>query len=278
MIAETTVAELKLHPVCPVQAGHDLIHAVSVMSDRGTDCLLVLHQRRPVGLLTERDVLRCAVRGMDFSVTSVREAMSKPCVAVRREMTVLQACRRMSEHRTRHLLVLAEGKNKVSGLLNLSEIVELLVMEYFCSNTPCREIMNQEVARVRPRAALREALLLMESGGAHCVVAVEDDRPVGILTKRDVARLMLESGERQRLEQTQVSKLMTFPVVTAPQEALVYEVAMLQKSKDIRRTALVDAENRLVGMVSQTDIFKGFTTLVDLSATVEDMSAILSGV
>lgn len=275
MIDKMSVGDLELRPIVPVQAQHALLHAVAVMDERKTSCLVVLSERRPTGVLTKRDIMRCAGRAVDYSQTRVSEAMSEPCVTVSKDAPALEACRRMAASRSRHLLVREDTQGKAAGVLHLSTLVDLLVMEFFCSGASCNAIMNQEVARVRPKATLRESMMLMEAGGAGCVLVVENDRPVGVLTESDVARLMLESKSGESLAKEPVSKYMTSPVVTAPEDALVYEVAMLQKQKGLRRTALVDEKKRLTGLLSEIDILLGFHSILNMAETMEDVGKAL---
>jgi CBS domain-containing protein len=271
MIDSMSVGDLELRPIVPVHTEHELLHAVALMDERKTSCLVVLRDRRPAGVLTKQDIMRSAGRTPDYTQTKVSDAMSEPCVTVTKGTPALDACRRMAESRSSHLLVREDQQGKAAGMLHLSTLVDLLVMEFFCSNTSCSAIMNQEVARVRPKASLRESMMLMEAGGAGCVLVVESDKPVGILTQSDVARLMLGSKSAQALAKEQVSRYMTRPVVTAPEDALVYEVAMHQKQKNLRRTALVDEKKRLTGLLSEIDILLGFHSIFSMAETVKDM-------
>ena len=53
--------------------------------------------------------------------------------------------------------------------------------------------MHVELVAVSPALPVAEALRRMDGGGASCVVAVEDGRPVGILTDTDVLRLQAQA-------------------------------------------------------------------------------------
>ena len=71
------------------------------------------------------------------------------------------------------------------------------------------EYMHVELVAVSPALPVAEALRRMDGGGASCVVAVEDGRPVGILTDTDVLRLQA----RADLAGVTVAQVMTTPVV-----------------------------------------------------------------
>ena len=71
------------------------------MRDAGVGCVVVLDgERRPVGILTDRDVaVRCVADGRDPDATRVAEVMSSPAACVRRRppMSSRATCSRLTD-------------------------------------------------------------------------------------------------------------------------------------------------------------------------------------
>ena len=100
-----------------------------------------------------------------------------------------------------------------------------------------------------PDARLAEAVRLMREHHVGCILAVEDERLVGILTERDLL-LKLEGGDLSR----SLRDLMTpNPEVLHPDDPIVYALHRMSVG-GYRHVPLVDDRGRPVGIVSVKDI------------------------
>jgi len=106
---------------------------------------------------------------------------------------------------------------------------------------------------VRPEQTIREALVLLARHNVGALIVVEGgERPVGVLSERDIVR---EAARNEHLFGTPVGDIMTRDVITgAPHDDLL-TVAHTMTEKRIRHLPVVD-KGRLVGVVSVGDILK----------------------
>lgn len=74
---------------------------------------------------------------------------------------------------------------------------------------------------------------------------------VGVVTERDLARKV--SAVAYDVERP-VSEIMSSPVHSIPQQALVFEALMSMMREDFRHLAVTDADNRVVGILSNRDL------------------------
>src|SRR5271165_652184 len=100
----------------------------------------------------------------------------------------------------------------------------------------------------RPSDSLRAALEVMREHDISGVPVTEGDRPVGILTARDIRF-------EQNLDQP-VSALMTRELVTVPPGVGVDEAKRLLHKHRIEKLLVVDASGRLVGLITIKDILQ----------------------
>jgi CBS domain-containing protein len=71
---------------------------------------VVDEQRRPIGVITDRDICcRAVAKGMDPAQTRVREVMSEPVVTVTPEDSVEECCQRMEENQIRRVPVVDDS-------------------------------------------------------------------------------------------------------------------------------------------------------------------------
>ena len=100
----------------------------------------------------------------------------------------------------------------------------------------------------RPSQSLRSALEVMREHDISGVPIVEGERPVGILTARDIRF-------EQNLDQP-VSALMTRKLVTVPPGVSVDEAKRLLHQHRIEKLLVVDVDGRLVGLITIKDILQ----------------------
>jgi CBS domain-containing protein len=91
----------------------------------------------------------------------------------------------------------------------------------------------------------------MEQENVGAVVVVEHDRPVGVLTDRDVALAICLHGAKP-FDATQTR--MTCPVDTIREDEGVYNATQKMMELAVRRLPVVDDTGRLVGIVTLDDL------------------------
>jgi len=116
-----SVKDVMTKDVVTVESGKTVVEAASVMAEKDLGCLVVVVKGFPVGIVTERDLVRriVAVRG-SFDVR-VREVMSKTLVTIGPNVSLREAARVMASNRVRRLPVL-DG-NRLVGIIGASDFV-----------------------------------------------------------------------------------------------------------------------------------------------------------
>lgn len=116
-----------------------------------------------------------------------------------------------------------------------------------------KDVMTQHPSACREEHTIYDVVRLMNREDCGVVPVVDDsDHCVGIITDRDIClKLVLDHLDP---EDTPVSELMTTDVITCqPTDAIESIIQKMEKGQ-IRRIAVTDEENRLVGMISEGDI------------------------
>jgi CBS domain-containing protein len=92
------------------------------------------------------------------------------------------------------------------------------------------------------------AVRLMAEQHVGAALILENDRPVGIFTERDLMIKVVLEGRDPRL--TRVAEVMTSPVVSVREHAKLDEAVRLMLRRHIRHLPLVDVVGRVQGMLS----------------------------
>ncbi|WP_457591081.1 CBS domain-containing protein [Geoglobus sp.] len=119
------------------------------------------------------------------------------------------------------------------------------------ADIPVKEIMTREVCTVSKEDTVLNASRKMIEYGVGSVVVVEESKPVGIVTERDII-VKVVSRNRVPAEVT-VEEIMNYPLITVTPETSAREAGRIMLRKGIRRLPVVNGD-ALVGIVTDTDL------------------------
>lgn len=115
-------------PVDAVEKGLNVMYAASIMKERARGSLVVVDNGKPVGIITERDIVRRLVAdGKSASATKVGEIMSTPLISVGPEATLAAAVRVMYENGIRRLPIVED--DRVIGIITSTDLARVLYRE-----------------------------------------------------------------------------------------------------------------------------------------------------
>jgi len=129
-----------------------------------------------------------------------------------------------------------------------------------------RDVMSKDVRVVRPDTSVKEVVAVMNKFDIGSVVVVQGDRPVGIITERDILRRIVEPCLAP--ETVTARQIMTSPVVTIDENASINEAAKIMAKKRIKRLLVTRNNDELVGIITFTDIV---TKVPDLLSILEEL-------
>ena len=124
-----------------------------------------------------------------------------------------------------------------------------------------RDVMAKDVRVVRPDTSVKEVVATMNKFDIGSIVVVQGDRPVGIITERDILRRLVEPCLVP--ETLTARQIMTSPVLTISETASIEETAKLMARKRVKRLPVMNNQ-KLVGIVTFTDIVTKVPTMLSI--------------
>ncbi len=112
--------------------------------------------------------------------------------------------------------------------------------------------MTIHVRTIPGEATLAEAAREMKKFNIGCLVVVEDNKPVGIVTERDLAYKIVAE---ERSPSEKVSSAMTSDLIFIQKEATLKDATRKMAAHGIKRL-LVGSREKLEGIITTTDIVK----------------------
>ncbi len=148
------------------------------------------------------------------------------------------------------------GSDPVLDFLDLKDAVDTAPLTV----SPDLSLMEAIVSRSQPslRCDLEnfssmEGLALPKQQATSCILVMEGQTLLGIVTERDIVRLTAAGLD---FRTTAIAEVMVHPVITFPQRSLqdVFAALFLFRRYRIRHLPVVDDQNHLVGVISQDSL------------------------
>jgi len=133
-----------------------------------------------------------------------------------------------------------------------------------------RDIMVRKLVKVGPRDNLLQVQSLIQRFEVGRVIVADDSKPLGILTRKDMIRCLLEDTSDRDLDEIKASDVMTRDLVGLSESASLGGAARLMIEKGISSVIVVDSQGKLLGLVTKTDLCLYFGSRASPGQRVRD--------
>ncbi|MDD5389969.1 MAG: CBS domain-containing protein [Gallionellaceae bacterium] len=243
---QLTLADIVTSQVVTVTPDCAVETAVRRMVEQHVSCLLVLENGRPVGILTERDVVCLAHDGI-APTTSLRGLMGAPVVTATADLDFRSGHLLLMQHGIRHLVVVDALDNLV-GIVSESDFRGHLGRDVYERLQNLDSVTESGNILLAPDTPLSVALAQMVASKLEYVIVAEQGHPLGILTERDLPRLLATHPEPAALP---LREVMSAPLLSIPVGTSVGVAVERMAASRVRHMAVLGAAGDIVGVVSQ---------------------------
>jgi CBS domain-containing protein len=133
------------------------------------------------------------------------------------------------------------------------------------------EVVVKRSITVKPTTSLLEAReILFKHKIRRLVVLDEKEKPVGIITEKDVAKAVYSLSGKP-IKSVKVGDFMSKNLVTVKKDATVYDCAKLMKNRKISSVIVLNDKGTLEGLVTKTDLVSVFLTQAAAPLKVSDI-------
>jgi len=209
----------------------------------------------PVGIFTEKDVLRRVMHKLDPRKTTIKDVMTSPLRAVPEETHIVDAFVKMYRGKYRHLLVRGR-RGKIVGIVSMRRILGLAV-ELGHDKQDDRtvgSILSPGAPTLDASASVYDTIDLMLQKGVSAVVVTAAGKPAGIFTERDVLKRV--AAKSINTKTAAIQEFMTAPLITMASTDLIGAVLTEMYRRDVRNMPINGETGELMGIVSMPDILQ----------------------
>jgi CBS domain-containing protein len=116
-----------------------------------------------------------------------------------------------------------------------------------------KEVMTKNVITIESSAPVKKAAELMDKHDIGCLIVVEEGKPIGIVTERDMLKRVLLQFRDPRI--TRVSDIMSTPLMVSTPKTDLREAVRLMNERRIKKLVVVEGDV-LIGLLSITDVVR----------------------
>ncbi|MFE4105165.1 CBS domain-containing protein [Almyronema epifaneia] len=267
-LLEAIVSMSNARSRCHLLAGNTDPFDDHLAAESRASCLCVVSQGQLVGILTERDIIRLTAKAQITSAITVADVMTCSVIALKQsEFTnIFVALNLFRERRIRHLPIVDEAGQLV-GLLTHESLRQLLQPADLLRLRLISELMPRQVIGAAVTDTVFQVTELMATHGVSCVVIVEKqtianeaagtgveiERPVGIVTERDIVQFQAIGLD---VHQIQVGAVMSSPVFALKPKDSLWAAHLLMQERRVQRIAVVGDYGELLGIITQTTLLQ----------------------
>ncbi|UTW05015.1 EAL domain-containing protein [Amphritea atlantica] len=254
--------EITLDTICSmnVLCAHQRDTVLTVlhrMRRSNVSSIVILEQQKPLGIITEKDILRLAsTTELDLSQLTAADIMVSPVRTMYGDCDFQQAYEKMQQEKLRHIVVV-DRHHTLQGIVTETDFVQHLGFEYLAEIKHVEAVMERVILFVAPDSTLRQAFTTMNEKKISSVVVGNGYQADGILTERDVVRLL---DDQIDLNQALVSQYMSSPVEIIDTETSLLQARQIMQDKTIRRLLVCDSDGKIAGLLTRQHLIDSLQT------------------
>ncbi|CAA7623776.1 EAL domain-containing protein [Magnetospirillum sp. UT-4] len=250
MAPETTVERivrkdiLQCHPATPVA------EAARLMAERGCSSIVVIEDGRPIGIWTERDALKVDLEDSAQYRRPVAEIMSRPVKTLAADTTLAEAGVRFQMEGVRHFVVVDAAGTSI-GVVSQTDVILRHGVEHFLVLRNVQSALARALVRVPAGSCLNGAMAILRAARSDAaVVEYGDGEPMGIITERDIVRIVAAAGRPP----VNVGAVASRPLVTMHEDESLLSARTILEERRIRHLGVVGDDGAVKGLLSFSDI------------------------
>ncbi|MBS3925228.1 MAG: CBS domain-containing protein [Nitrosarchaeum sp.] len=253
--------------------------AITKLLENNLSRLIVLEDRKPVGIISEKDIglflfSDTTNQGLDNILIN---KITKSIVFVEESITPKNAAKMMLELGISSLAI--GTHDNVKGIFTKTDLVKHY-LENYSENRRVVDFMTHDYIFTHTAAPLFKVVRkMLENKISRIFVKDQNEKPVGLISFRDLFRISIELGSEEDDSGFTISEqirkgflsekgfgsitlardIMSKGIVSIKFNESLKDACDLLLKNNISGVAVLDGNNSMVGIISKTDIIKAIT-------------------
>ena len=133
-----------------------------------------------------------------------------------------------------------------------------------------RDIMQKNVITIESVKKAHDAAIILKEREISFLVVVKEGKPIGIVSERDIVRKIV--ADNNDAQTTQLEIIMSKNFKWVEPNASIESAVQKMLNNNIRRLVVLENE-KLVGVITQTDLTEFLRSKILINSTIENIEA-----
>ncbi|HEY6588229.1 MAG TPA: CBS domain-containing protein, partial [Nitrososphaeraceae archaeon] len=273
--------------IISLESDNTLLDARNFMIRYNISRIVILQNQKLVGIITEKDISKYIYSTFTekrLSEILIKEIMTKELLTVNIDSSIDKSIKTMLDNNISSVIV-TDNEGFYKGIITKTDIVEYFAYDVKNKYT-IKDSMSKKVYTVFPDENIHMIILLMNTYKITRIVVIEHNKPIGIVTSRDLLPLpgiFLEKISKtakninnQRFIASGLSSIllaediMTRSPLTVSINTDLSDAAKIMIRNRISGLPVVNNKGLLSGIITKTDIVEYFAYDVKNKYTIKD--------
>jgi len=259
-----------------------LLEARKILLKHRISRLIVSENEKPVGILTEKDLIKAIYRidAKPIESTRVSEIMSKDLITIMEGSTLSECAKLMLDNNISSVIVLKKNQG-LAGIITKTDLASVFLTQAG-EQLKISKIMTKNVITVKPADSLLYVESLLVNSRVSRVVVERNRTPVGIITHRDFIPAKIPLWLKQFADPSEVedykmaanpkeyrSNQLSYLITFIAADIMTPNPVTIEVDDDVSTAALLMIRHGISGLpVVKGSLLVGIVTKTDIVRTI----------
>ncbi len=205
--AKTKVSSLMKFPMPTVLSNQDINDAAELIFKTGLKSLPIIENEKMIGIVTLSDIIDIASKTKEFRQTIAETIMSSPEIID--SSTDIGKARLLMREKNVSRLPVVDKNQKLIGIVTIFDLLKAIKprerMDFYSMSAEKEKmmgisasvIMNTSPLTIDKKQTLTDITSLMKKNNTDGAIVVENNKPVGIVTSKDLLEVYVSSLKKK---------------------------------------------------------------------------------
>ncbi len=228
----------------------NLQEILDFMIENKTKHFVLLKENKPVGIITERDILFLYSKHANLNLKAIDFA-NKKLITTKQNRKINYVLGLMLNHKIRRVILVDNENNYIGSILQEKVIYEF-EQDIFKTHTKAKDLIKSgfKAFFVQKESTIQNAINIMSEKNIGSILIFDVNELIGILTESDVISL----AQKHIDTNLNIQEFMHKNIISFDSEDLLFNVVNTMKLEDIRRAVIFDRNENDYFVITSKDI------------------------
>ncbi|MEA2050154.1 MAG: CBS domain-containing protein [Campylobacterota bacterium] len=227
-----------------------LQEVIDKMSNDRLHHVVIIEDNKPIGMITERDVVRFFSKKIDFNALAITHA-TIDIITLHHTRMVQYALSMMLSNNIRKILVINQEDNYL-GCVEQEDLIYSLEEKIHEKDLKLHELTNSgnKAVLINENSTLKYALDMMTANKLTSLLVTQDEKAVGIISESDIIKLAQKNINQNEL----IKYFMHAPIIQIEEYKTAEDMISLMHKNKVRKVVVYNTRDDYYCTLSSKDI------------------------